>query len=203
MEPHALRVVPSHVAWHSPVPPHAGRLPTGGLNAATALQLPAASQRSHCPSHAVVQHTPSAQCPEPQLDSVPDVHALPSGSLHVPSEPETLHFCPEGQLAVPQHTPSTHVSPEAQSLGTWVALHADPAAPVGTQLVPLHLLPALQSALPVHVVLHALPAALHVNGAHPPGAGTLQLPPPLQCPTPTNVPPVHDAVLHATVVSGA
>ncbi len=71
--------LPSHVAPQAvppPVPPHADRVPWG--DPMTALHLPTeplTSHAWHCPAHAVSQHTPSTQLPEPHSALVP--HAVP------------------------------------------------------------------------------------------------------------------------------
>jgi hypothetical protein len=133
-EPHAMRLLPSQLAWHVPVPVHDVRVvtplwgaPTTGMHWPT---LPPTSHASHWPVHDVLQHTPSTQLPEPH--SVPSEHAVPFGLLHVPAV-LALHLSGEVHDAVLQHTPSTqlpleHWPDEVQTV---------PSAPVVTQLDPL------------------------------------------------------------------
>jgi len=81
---------------------------------------------------AALQHTPSAQIPEPQSLTVP-VHATPLGSLQVPAAPLTLHLNGAVHELVVQQTLSTQLRPALQSLGVCEGLHTAPAAPVETQ----------------------------------------------------------------------
>jgi hypothetical protein len=124
-------------------------------------------------SHAVLQHTPSTQLPEPQ--SLDAVHVLPSGFEQVPL-PFALHTSPEGQVSTVQHTPSVHL-PDAHCE---LDVQTVPSAPVVTQLPDevSQKYPLLQSALLAQVVLHAV--GPHTNGSHGEVAAGAQLPSPSQ-----------------------
>jgi hypothetical protein len=60
-----MRFVPLQVPAQVPVPPHAVRGATGApVTAEHVPTRPVSPQASHCPLHAVSQHTPSTQLPE-------------------------------------------------------------------------------------------------------------------------------------------
>ena len=86
------RFCPSQApAQGGPSTSHAVRVPWGAP--ATAVQVPTAlatSHASHCPLHAVLQHTWSAQWPEPHCES--PAHAAPALSFatHTPAEQKKL-----------------------------------------------------------------------------------------------------------------
>jgi hypothetical protein len=97
---------------------HAARPPCGAPT--TGRQRPerpvaasTMSHASHCPVHAVSQHTPSTQWPEPHSASAP--HVEPLNSMHVPSCPNQPQVAPVGHLSTLQQTPSTQVRPDLQS----------------------------------------------------------------------------------------
>lgn len=131
--PHFVRSLPSHFAWHAPVPVHAG-LPGRGspLIAVQVPTTPPTLQASHWPVHAELQHTPSAQEPDPHSDALEQLS--PIGFAQVPVL-VAAQLRPVAQLAVLQQTPSTQ----------WVLVHSEsspqavPSAPVLT-----HWLLALQ-----------------------------------------------------------
>lgn len=121
---HAVRSEPSHLPVQTPVPEHAVRVPCGAPTTAVQVPtLPPISQASHCPEHAVLQQTPSAQTPEPHSALV--VHPVASGLEQDPA-PLALHFSGAAQDGVEQQTPSTQL-PEAHWDG---AVHTVPSAPV-------------------------------------------------------------------------
>jgi hypothetical protein len=68
--------------------------------------LPLALQRSHCPVHSLVQHTPSTHRSVPHCD--PALQSVPTERRHSPRCPASAHVLPAGHEAEPQHTPSTH-----------------------------------------------------------------------------------------------
>jgi hypothetical protein len=81
------RFMPSHVAAHDPVPGHAPREPTGAPT--TGLHVPreaGESHASHCPLHAALQQTSSAQYVLAQSAFV--AHAARSGA-YVKKRPTT------------------------------------------------------------------------------------------------------------------
>jgi hypothetical protein len=140
---HVSRVAPSHASARQTsadeVAGHGERPCAGGPR--TAWHMPgdaASAHASHCPVHAVLQHTPSAQ--NVDAHSAPAAHASPfpfvqtpaalqlfcplqlSGSgasvifAHTPRLPTTLHAWHVPQSGASQHTPSTqnpdaHVEP--------------------------------------------------------------------------------------------
>lgn len=115
--------------------------------------LPAPSQRPFVPqlAAAVVAHSAWGS-------------ALPAGTgEHVPAEPGTLQALHVPQLPVEQQTPSTQKLPVRQSD---VCAHAWPSGFLSPQrfVARSQMLGASQAALPVHVVLHAVP--LQAKGAH-------------------------------------
>ncbi len=75
------RRVPLQVPPHAlPSEVHASRPPTGAPETAThAPTLPATLQDSHCPVHALEQHTPSTQLPDVQESAL--VHVAPAVSF--------------------------------------------------------------------------------------------------------------------------
>jgi hypothetical protein len=132
---HLVGSVALHVlaAQAAPAPSsHAVRAPWGapftGMHLPT---LPSTSHASHCPSHAVSQHTPSTQLPLPH--SSPMEHLVESFFLQVPSDPATAHEEPSPQLATPQQTPSVQ-KPVEQSLAV---AHTLPSPSAGAHAEPL------------------------------------------------------------------
>lgn len=90
--------------------------------------------------------------------------ALPLGTgAHVPAEPGTLQALHVPQLPVEQQTPSTQKLPVRQSE---VCAHAWPSGFLSPHrlVARSQMLGDSHAALPVHVVLHAVP--LQANGAH-------------------------------------
>jgi hypothetical protein len=138
---HAAVVTPSHApALHAfaPIAAWQGGRPLRGAPA-TALHFPTAPgrlQASHCPVHAELQHTPSAQKPDAQSASVAQAWSRPPvhcpAALHdrapvhesgsgpfftaeqTPGLPARLHASHVPHDALSQHAPSTH-EPVSQS----------------------------------------------------------------------------------------
>ena len=94
--------------------------------------LPPTSHASHWPVHALLQHTPSEQIPDPQLLAVDDVQAVPVGSLQAPAAPGTSHLSGAVHDDAVQQTLSTHVKPKLQSDDV---THSDPAVRANSQKV--------------------------------------------------------------------
>jgi hypothetical protein len=106
---HVSRLTPLHVPAHEPVPVHAARGITGVP--VTALHVPTrpgSAHASHCPLHAVSQHTPSTQLPErhceptehvaPFARSLRQVFEHPSREIVLPSS----HSSPGSSVPFPQ-----------------------------------------------------------------------------------------------------
>ena len=130
------------VARHAPLP-----LQTWPFSCVLAVQL--------WPGHSRSGSVPSVIAPQTPSPPLPFLNAE-----HATQAP--VH-------AVEQQTPSVQ-NPLAHS---WVARHATPALFCETHLPPGlgQKLPRPQSASDSHVPLHALPVALHVEGAHDEVAG--------------------------------
>lgn len=150
------------------VPSHAARGPCGWpLTGLHVPSEPATSQASHCPAHALSQHTPSVQIPEVQ--SVAFVQAPP--------------------FALLTQRPPVQLAPTAQS---WSVLHDVPHLTVavmhwnGAQLV------ATGVHAPAGLHVAAAPrvsSSTQVAGAQAfPVAGTRQAPAPSQVPSPAHEP---------------
>jgi hypothetical protein len=91
----AVRLLPSQVPAHTPVPPQARRAPCGAPRTGEQVpRLPGLSHASHWPVQAALQHTPSTQKP-------------------VAHSAEVVHICPGGMRATQR--PSRQKNPLTQS----------------------------------------------------------------------------------------
>jgi hypothetical protein len=132
---HALRSAPLQVAVVHPGSPdvalvHCVRAPCGAP--VTAVQTPPVpSHASHCPLHAALQQTPSAQ--KPVEHCAPVVQACPWLSVHAPGcGPLQVPLAHDDE---PQQTPSVQKRPDLHWLDV---VHGAPCVSRMTQL------PALQ-----------------------------------------------------------
>jgi hypothetical protein len=80
-------------------------------------------------------------------------HVLPFAFAHVPGDAARLQAVPLGQLASAQQTPSTQYNAGSHGVAL---LHARPRPGAGTQVVALHVKPAMQSELALHDDLHVV-----------------------------------------------
>jgi hypothetical protein len=121
----APQVVPA------PLPPHAERAPCGMPSTAVHLPtLPPTSQAWHCPPHALSQHTPSTQLPEPH--SALDAQGVALALVQCPGAVGRLHEKPVPVQAASQHVPPTQ-NPLWQAT---LALQTLPLATLAWQVFP-------------------------------------------------------------------
>ena len=118
--------------------------------------------------------------------------------VHVPLLVETPHDLPGPQDATPQQKPSVQNRPVGHGA---VVLHAEPSPGAGTHvlMVRLQMLPAAQSALLVHEVLHAV--APHRYLSHDLGT-SLQTPAPSHVLAWVSVPELQVAAPHDSDAGG-
>jgi hypothetical protein len=121
--------LPLHCASQTPVPVHFARTPCGcPLESVEQVPtLPVTSHAWHWPAHALLQHTPSTQLPEPHCEAI--VHAAPFGSAQVPIV-FALQTRPLEQVAVVQHTPFVQLP----LVHCEALVQIVPSAPVVTQM---------------------------------------------------------------------
>jgi hypothetical protein len=110
---HADRFVPLHAPAHAPVPTHAGRPARGAPELATHVPaLPASSHASHCPEHAVSQHSPPTQKPLAHCDN--RLQGVPGASLGTQTPAE--QYSAVAQSVSATQPPAQITSPGSQPL---------------------------------------------------------------------------------------
>ena len=170
--PHDCELPIKHMPWPLQKPALLSSLPPAGHMATVHIVLGLHRLQPPAPSHwPFVPHDVAGEDAQSPAKS-----ALPAATFEqVPAEPERLHARHVPLHSVSQHTPSMQ-KVLAQSAAA-VQVAPNPLVP---QRPSTHIFPATHSVVSWHESMHAVPAALHVYGAHERLVPAMQIPVPEQ-----------------------